>query len=209
MIRNVTFTGVDAHARIPLLPPNCEIGVLFTAKPEGRNRYPSRSTLHNLLTEMKSWNCALHVCGREAKQLVMAYMAHDLTHLVQRIQLNGTHTIGEIEAVCEMYSDHEIITQHTQNNIHLLEVQAPNHAILVDASGGRGLSPGEWVRPDTKKRVGYAGGIGPDNIREEHAKICAISSRFENVWIDMEGKLRDDDDWFDYSKAWDVMRNME
>jgi phosphoribosylanthranilate isomerase len=73
------------------------------------------------------------------------------------------------------------------------------HGILVDASGGRGISPVEWVRPPTDKRVGFAGGLGPDNLEQELPRILDVS-RFGD-WIDMETGLRDDDDWFDVERA--------
>jgi phosphoribosylanthranilate isomerase len=88
----------------------------------------------------------------------------------------------------------------------LLAVDAPNHSLLVDGSGGRGLSPERWVKPTTSKRVGFAGGLGPDNISAEYARIKEVAEG--DFWIDMEGKLRDENDWFDTEKAYRMLRNL-
>ena len=49
-------------------------------------------------------------------------------------------------------------------------------------------------------RYGYAGGLGPDNLRTEIPKIAEASGRHD-FWIDMEGKVRDDSDRLDLSKV--------
>jgi hypothetical protein len=46
--------------------------------------------------------------------------------------------------------------------------------------------------------VGYAGGLGPDNIATELVKIRPSASSI--WWLDMEGKLRIDD-WFSVDLA--------
>ena len=117
----------------------------------------------------------------------------------QRIQVNGLVQKEEIEAICSLYPDKTIITQHTRANEALLEVSTPNHAILIDGSGGRGISPTSWVRPTTTKSVGFAGGLGAENLIHELPKIESVA--ITPWWVDMEQKLRNDDDRFSISKA--------
>jgi len=118
----------------------------------------------------------------------------------QRIQVNGHLDHHELVELCSIYPRHTIITQHSAGSAHLLANELPNHAVLVDGSGGRGISPEQWERPDADsgKAVGFAGGLGPDNITAELQKIRAVAQG--EWWADMEGKLRIDD-WFSIDLA--------
>jgi phosphoribosylanthranilate isomerase len=77
-------------------------------------------------------------------------------------------------------------------------VKATNHCILIDDSGGRGISPSIWSAPHTSKQIGFAGGLGLDNLAGELEKIHAVAGT--GSWVDMEGKLRTHD-LFDLDKA--------
>lgn len=196
---SITVTGIDERTPIDELPGGIEVGILFTVLPEGRHRYPSRSRIAKMLLMLDGQALALHVCGRAARQLLMDYQIPDLTHGVERIQVNGDIMPDDLRMICDLYGDHQIITQHTNRTRDLLAVGATNHAVLVDGSGGRGLSPDRWDRPDTPKPVGFAGGLGPDNIASEIAKIAPLCDT--RSWIDMEGKLRNENDWFDVERV--------
>lgn len=77
-----------------------------------------------------------------------------------------------------------------------------NYALLIDGSGGRGISPSSLGMLDTPKAVGRAGGLGPDNLADE-LQSYSLSAR-SGAWVDMEGKLRkivDSLDWFDIEAA--------
>jgi len=89
------------------------------------------------------------------------------------------------------------ITQHNPANIDVLPAlrEHRNHAILFDASGGRGLSPNEWATPLNGVRCGYAGGLGLDNIADQMVVIKDAVGEHP-FWVDMEGKLRDENDCF-------------
>ena len=58
--------------------------------------------------------------------------------------------------------------------------------------------PALTVKPHTAKAVGFAGGLGPDNLARELRKIADIARA--GWWADMEGKLRVDD-WFSVERA--------
>ncbi len=202
----ITFTGIDERTACRHLPGGAEYGILFTEKPEGRHRYPSRRAAWRILEYLANGRTSLHVCGRGARRLLSSYGIPDLTHLVKRIQVNGEPSPEEVTELCDMYGDHEIITQHTHRNIDLLSVKADNHSVLVDGSGGRGISPGGWAAPVTHKRVGFAGGLGADNIAMERESIRKVAK--SGAWLDMEGKIRDNDDWCSVDKIYEVVREL-
>lgn len=196
----ITFTGIDSSTNLDLLPSNVEYGILFTTNPNNRNRYPSIQEIKDISTYLsnKGFKLALHVCGSGAKELILKNSL-DFINKFNRIQLNGKHSIEQIESICSLYPLHEIITQHNQNNIHLLEVNSFNHSILIDSSGGLGISPVEWTIPITTKNIGFAGGLSPDNIFSEFEKFKHLMKN--DSWIDLESKLRDHNDFFSIDLA--------
>lgn len=198
---NITLTGIDERtptwAMADLSRMGAELGFLYTATPEGRNRYPSRSWMFSVIPI--GAKCALHICGTKAREELKASKLSEIVGLVQRIQVNGSLSINEVEDICALYYTHTIITQHNERNGHLLrDVQAENHAVLIDASGGRGISPASWPQIATWKPVGFAGGLGPDNLATETPRIEAVAKA--GAWVDMEGKLRVND-WFSVERA--------
>lgn len=201
----LTLTGIDAHTRLLNLPRDIEVGVLFSANPKERHRYPDRMQIQYILGYLgfnrreRGWKIALHVCGEGTRKMLLAETMEDVLLGVDRIQVNGRVPVDQLQQICKKYSKFEIITQHFDWNLPLLDVRARNHSILVDGSGGRGKSPDEWHRPETDKRVGFAGGLGPDNLAEQLPLIQAVAEG--DYWIDMESKIRDDADWFSTEKA--------
>lgn len=207
--KRLTFTGVDQNTNLDELPLGVEIGVLFTWHTEGRPRYPSRSACSRILARLSSTHAtALHVCGVKARKALLNYALPDLTHNVSRIQVNGFIFEEEIDGLCSLYSDHEIITQYQGGLLQEgLEAISSNHSLLVDSSGGTGVLPEEWVRPNTRKTVGFAGGIGPDNIVEVLEDLKEVASG--DWWIDMESSLRDERDWFNCDAAKSVLNAID
>jgi len=195
----VTITGVDAYTDLTKLPGNVEIGLLYSLAATTSNRYPSHFELRQILRLLGNRPSSLHVCGKKARNELIEGKCYDLTNRVQRIQINGKVSPAELEYVCRAFRTHTIITQHSSFNDNLLKVDEPNHAILVDSSGGRGITPKNWELPRTRKDVGFAGGLGSENIIEELKRIKLLTTN--NFWIDMEEKLRNEDDLFDYIKA--------
>jgi hypothetical protein len=199
----ITLTGADERTDLKALARlNAEIGLLYTANPEGRHRYPSWDWIMEAGLILPS--CALHVCGRHARnELRLGQL--DVS-CFDRIQLNGWPSARDVDRICEMYPEHTIITQHSPHCSHLLlGVQSKNHVVLVDASGGKGITPPNWTRPSTSKNVGFAGGLGPDNLQNELLNRLG-PYLVPGSWIDMESKLRDGDDWFDLAQASECCR---
>jgi hypothetical protein len=193
----ITVTGADEKTDVGMLQTlDAEIGLLYTATPEGQNRYPRKDWIKTASLNLS--RVAIHICGQTARDELLAGALDDLLANAQRLQVNGTFSIEDCDRICAMYPEKTIITQHNPENQHLLAVNAENHALLVDASGGQGISPDVWQHPDSQKVVGYAGGLGPDNLALELNRISAIA--IGSWWVDMEGKLRVND-WFSCDRA--------
>ncbi len=202
----ITVTGVDELTDLAMLPENVEVGVLYTATPKDRNRYMPPWAILQVLNwlHMHGRRSALHVCGKTARDSLLGGRLREFTDKVQRIQVNGVIEPWYLREVCRLHPDHTIITQHTWKNAGLLRAGEANHAVLVDGSGGRGVSPDEWDRPETDIAVGFAGGLGPHNIATQLPKIMQVAKG--DWWIDMEGQIRDEDDRFDVQKVVEVVR---
>ena len=208
----ITLTGADERTAIAdmvaLADLGAEIGLLYTHDPEGRHRYPHANWII-YAAELLNGRAAIHVCGKRARDQLMKGELRRMVCHVSRVQVNGRMTAETLQGVCDILCDHTVITQHNEANESLLHhhwsYDATNHAILVDASGGRGQTPGEWKCPSVVKPVGFAGGLGPHNLREELPKIVAVANG-DRSWIDMENGLRDACDWFDIERAMEVMR---
>jgi hypothetical protein len=171
--------------------------MLYTATPEGRNRYPSLDWLADAATAL-SRRCALHACGRGARAKLFDGGLVAVTQHAARIQINGAIEPYALQDFCRTFRSHTLITQDTNFNKKLRFVAMENHALLMDGSGGRGISPAAWSQPATWKDVGFAGGLGPDNLASELPKIAAVARG--DWWADMENNIRTDD-WFDIEKA--------
>lgn len=198
MLTTVTLTGadectdIDHLVRLVSADPHLEVGLLCTATPDGRNRYPSLAWLQATAAALTG-RCAIHVCGRGARQQLLEGKLASLVSHARRVQVNGIVQPHEVPDLARRVP--VLITQHNDKNRGLANARlATNHCVLVDGSGGTGRSPERWERPKTPLQVGFAGGLGPDNIGTELAQIHAVAEG--HYWIDLEGKLRTDD-WFD------------
>lgn len=213
-----TLTGLDEKTPLNEIDslsrqfPIVEWGFLYSPKRQGHpGRYPSVEFLRNAFKELPAHvKVALHVCGAGVPQLIDAEpVVSELVQLVGqrggRVQLNfnartteDKFTVAQIHACIARHPDVQFITQHNgaNANVWLPLKDLPNHAVLFDASGGKGISADQWLPPLDGMRCGYAGGLGPDNVSAELTKIRAVAGTAP-FWIDMEGKLRDSDDWFD------------
>jgi hypothetical protein len=198
----ITLTGADEKTPVDSLVrlvdryPRVEIGLLYTETSEGRNRYPSKKWLKDTVSVLRSY-CALHVCGSEALRNLCE--GWQWMHRVGRIQINRPKLSLETLQDLSIIYGANIITQWSHNNTSLVDAEVEGHCLLVDSSGGRGISPEKWERPVTRKPVGFAGGLGSDNLRTELPKIMAVAEG--TWWVDMEGKLRTEDDWFSVDLA--------
>jgi phosphoribosylanthranilate isomerase len=216
-LTHCTLTGVDEMTALSSVEslslefPVVEWGFLYSPKRQGQpGRYPSTEFLRKSFQDLPQHvRVALHVCGSGVLQLIEGEPV--VTELVQlvgqrggRIQLNfsahdiSNFTLDRVRDCIQRFPLIEFITQYNEANVHVWKslCDVPNHSVLFDASGGRGVAADAWSAPLDGVRCGYAGGLGPENVARE---IQAIQSAAGDAlfWIDMEGKLRDESDWFD------------
>jgi phosphoribosylanthranilate isomerase len=197
----LTLTGADERTSVRNLRalinmhPLVEIGILYSANPDGRPRYPSPQWIERTAAALPQ-RCSIHICGGVARAQLLAGELNSLIQHADRVQVNGCFPVAE--AILLTRCVKTLITQHTLANVSLVASPAHNHQILVDSSGGTGERPPTWERPVTEKCVGFAGGLGPDNIALELPRIAQVATG--KWWIDMETNLRTAD-WFDTTKA--------
>jgi hypothetical protein len=206
MITHVTLTGADHETPPHLLAtladafPLVEFGILYSANPRGRPRYPDPDQIGRLGRYlMGRAKMALHVCGSEARLQLRRGELHALVWPCDRVQINGSIAWHDVTTVCGIYPTKTIITQDSGNGSLWREVMAPNHAILMDASGGRGQRPNGWLRQPTPKPCGFAGGLSPVTLPEELPRIMRVARG--DWWFDAENGLRDHRDLFDVERA--------
>ena len=63
--------------------------------------------------------------------------------------------------------------------------------MLFDTSSGAGRSPAEWPAAVEGRFCGYAGGLGPENLKAELEYLDYFLPEDAVVWVDMESNIRD------------------
>lgn len=219
---HITFTGIDAKTDIDELVaiqreyPIAEFGVLTSYHwNENGNRYPDPMLVTELLRG-RGLNLSLHLCGRAAHDATMgewgkidARMFNNLD-LFRRIQLNVATRKDNPERIAGTPNKRtEVIIQQRGGNTALFgssvwlgEEESKRVSMLLDASGGNGIDTPLEIFDSTSK-IGYAGGISPDNVAEKLSFLLDNIKRGE-FWIDMESGVRTDD-WLDLSKVRQVL----
>ena len=223
-LKHITFTGIDDKIDIPALQniqrehPYVEFGVLLSWSLQGaERRYPSFQTIRAFCDA--GLNLSVHVCGSAARHFAAGNTAV-LDHLFaqvgkehvtfKRMQLNlAGFPAEEFAPLPTKYGPvGEIILQRmSAAEYGLYSARLGDHpSILLDASGGRGIDgPVEILEGPSK--VGYAGGLGPDNAAEKLRRIME-DDRIGDCWIDMESHVRTMD-WFDIVKVRRVLAACE
>ena len=221
-LKFVTLTGIDEGVPFDALyemarrHPYVEFGVLYSNSQQGMARYPTMAWLDSLAGQLQAkpgLQLSLHVCGSAIFNL-LSDEGHvsDLARAFPRLQLNFIcrgHPIRQLKELLGRFPKKTIITQHNRSNEMLWHqlTDKPNHAVLFDSSGGRGIEPEQWPAPliftpkvflskDKSPLCGYAGGLGPDNIAGHLRQIDQLANG-ASFWLDMEGKLRNANDRFD------------
>ena len=226
-LKHITFTGVDRRTNLYRLRqiqeqyPIVEFAVLTSYHwYENGNRYLDPQIIDTL--RGKNLRMALHVCGEAALDAAIGkweqidkLVWHNLD-LFKRVQLNLAERKNN-PAYCWIpliIGQELIIQQRAALELPLYEATMkywtkvftyPHRDIisaLLDSSGGRGIDTPLKVWPSNGK-IGYAGGINPDNV-EEKLRFLMSHITMGEFWIDMESGVRTDD-WFDLDKVEQVL----
>lgn len=204
----ITFTGLDARTdlqraadlaqRYPV-----EWAVLFSPKRQGLEpRYPDGETQARILWNRvmaSSRGVAAHLCGEHSRRVMLRQKLDvpvDLGHF-RRVQVNHQHP-DATDITCLQRGWGCTCIAQTRGAFP----DDDRISWLFDRSGGTGTPPEFWPRhPGGGRLVGFAGGIGPDNVLEVLARIDSDGP----YWIDMETGIRTDD-WLDLDKCEAVCR---
>lgn len=222
----VTITGADDNTPMQALFdlsaefPFVEWGILVSKRQIGTSRFPSADwcTRFALASADKPVRVSMHVCGSWVREIFRGVADWNSFPEVRisadRVQLN-THAEEHIStcAVLDYMAARnakQFIIQLDGVNDHILDAglsRRLNVAGLFDRSHGAGVLPNTWPVPGHwGTYYGYAGGLGPENLTVELAKIqIAASSSPTDFWIDMEGRVRDADERLDLNKVRSVL----
>lgn len=221
-LKAVTITGADDKTDIKEMLavsaefPFVEWGILVSKIRGGGPRFPSREWNRRFAANAAGLAVSTHVCGAWVRQLLRGTLKWgdlpDCHRVSQRVQIN-THaeryvsTLGMMKTLGE--EDNEYIFQWDGVNSHLTyaaHAYGARVAALFDKSGGAGKLPREWPYPTKEFWCGYAGGLGPENVVAQVRLIERVCDR--PYWIDMEQRVRTDDDVLDMAKVRSVLSQL-
>lgn len=226
-IQAVTITGADDNVdpqdlvAFSKLYPFVEWGILLSDKRSGSPRYPGIEWMVRFGKVQDIACTSVHVCGERARKLLRGKGSVDiaLPFNVNRAQLNGfSDEWWPMPRIVPAHRSIEFILQ-VQNWEALGRAKEiyknhPNTSVLWDLSGGNG-EPIDFVKSplasfphiSTKQRIGYAGGINPDNVFKivNYMHYITKGLTFDvNTWIDMESGVRTNN-VFDLKKVEQVL----
>lgn len=139
--------------------------------------------------------------------------------IIGRVQINingGKNSfkfyVHKVADIIRAYPDTEFIFQYTNKQkirLNKLDNEHVPFSMLFDASGGCGKLPDKWEAPIMKNhKMGYSGGLSPENVADNLDKINAVLPQEYTTWIDAEGKLKDPDTkQFDIARAEKYIQN--
>ena len=202
-----------------------EFGILVgteTSENIDKGIFPSLSFVRHFADFCKDYNIdtALHLCGNWSRSVLKHENTREMTDILKlcnmftrtQVNLHGDtfnpkYMDVNVKAIEEFVEQPElaiVILQH-RDEWDKVPTYHPDIEYLFDRSGGAGVAAfDEWPIPkdDEFVRYGYAGGIGPDNIKE----ACEFVKKYPNsrLMFDMEGKIRTDG-YFDPYKVMKVL----
>jgi hypothetical protein len=204
-IHHLTITGADNQTPIEQVVslseafPILEWGILLSKKSLGKISYPDLEWIDRLSSASSAINISGHICGIWLHEILQGKFPGDLIpRRFNRIQINLARYIPQVRIQNlnkSLPHDKSYILQvgeYYQQGISLArDLILANYqvAILYDVSGGSGISPTEWKVFPEDIPVGYAGGLGPDNLLPELKKLESIVGN-RSIWIDMQAGIR-------------------
>ena len=225
-LTKVTFTGIDSWTDLQRLAsiskqyPYAEFAMLMSKDwAENGPRFPDPDIVWNLA---KLWSCqtiplSCHLCGSLAIEaakgdysFIEELVPSELFKIFSRVQYNldSKPLFDVLHRISK--TGKEVIVQMRTASLckQFLEGGSPDGmSYLIDYSGGRGLDTPVEVVSVPGIHIGYAGGIGPDNVEDKLRTLLAYPSDGE-FWIDMETRVRTDER-FDLDKVENVLETCD
>lgn len=233
-LTGVTLTGADSGTNPESLIalskrfPFVEWGILVGTH-WGTARWP-RPEWFDVLTECVRFErpgtirLALHLCGEPLRDVLNVGQHGPILQdavirslpFFRRVQLNfhGQPIAREcapriVEAFrCKLVGKVPIVQLDGVNDWvldHLLDAGVHAHG-LYDKSHGGGVLADMWPSPNPQWEVGYAGGLGPNNVTRELNRIAEATGG-QRFWIDMETRIRNQFDGFDLQLCESVLES--
>jgi hypothetical protein len=168
---------------------------------------------------------AAHLCGKRVNEVLDGddiFLSTLYALGFRRVQINATavngvdtsNLEGAVPTLLGLVGKHnnlEFIIQKNEETKPLwqgildLPTGVPdNVTMLMDESKGTGVLASSWPQPPENYNIGYAGGIGPSNIKCVLQDVM-VAGNGKEIWIDMESSLRTIDqngkDTFDLNKC--------
>ena len=220
MLTSVTITGADDGvdplelASLSAEYPFVEWGILYSTTRAVTPRYPSIDWIAELRAVRPEMELSAHFCGRFARDVLAGApdaLAKAYEEGFHRVQINGFERTAAFERLMAKAGNSrllEIVLQvgDPAQLPRMVEFAAETScSVLFDASGGTGVAPGAWpvVIPPEGTKIGYAGGIGPENVDRVVAELYDAAPKF---WIDMESGVRSPANQFDLARVRAVLR---
>lgn len=206
--------GVQAHAprmsygepRYTWMQRVCEVAKI--------SRTPVNIAIHVNFTWCN--DICVGIVPSEINSLLRHKNSYTFQPVVSRIQLNIDENTKMFDAeklakIIKGWKKFEVIlpfNKITKPHIEELKKTGAQFSLLFDGSYGAGILPEKWDKPAYNDiAFGYAGGLSPDNVKENLDKISQILPTNYDTWIDAEGQLRDRYGAMDISLARDYLNN--
>lgn len=205
--RFITLTGADDDTDVDEMVRlskryRIEWGILLSKTRQGTGRYPGENKLAQF------WALAgnhlvlsAHLCGEYSRRVMAGNGLADVIPVdlgfCNRVQVNHAEpSIFRVSSFAGSWGPRGVVQWRGDSFPKEHSVD-----LLFDRSGGEGKAPSAWPKhPGSYQMVGYAGGIGPDNVLDVIAQIEAESSHVgqdsplaESYWLDMESGVRTND----------------
>ena len=219
-LRQITFTGIGNETDLKALKeiqdeyPLVEWGVLMSKNwKENGPRYFDPGFIYDIKFKKLDLHMSCHVCGSVAREAMnnswepLKQLTHYHYDVFQRCQLNISSNDPTPKTPYlrkPLFLKELIIQQKSENDLLVFDtiIDRSKMSVLLDASGGRGIDTPfkPFLRHGLK--VGYAGGLSPDNVGDKlYHLLHEVDGEF---WIDMESGVRTDD-VFDLNKVYRVL----
>lgn len=234
-VKTITCSGANENTSVSGLLdllsefPKAEAGIQISAD-KCRNGMPRYFWIKQLAAEAQKLSrpvqLALHInkdwvedfCNGIIAPEISEFMAlayADGSRIFRRLQLNfkiGREKEPDINTVAAMvaaYSAHRFIFSYNPNNAAIIRELYRRGVMfdnLFDSSFGEGVMPicREGIVFEDRLQ-GYAGGLGPENIKNELDKINDVNLLSSVVYVDAQGRLEGADESMSLDKARDFI----